>query len=100
MTALERGDIDIAVVWGPTAGYFANKAPMELRITPVSPDPDGDLKFSFAIAVGVQKGDEALKEEINRVLAARQQEIERILKDYKVPLLPLQASPVQTAEKK
>ena len=49
--------VDIAIVWGPLAGYFAKKFGHDLRVTPVEPevDPPG-LPFTFAISMGVRKG--------------------------------------------
>src|SRR5581483_7529739 len=37
MTAVERGDVDVAIVWGPLAGYFAKSSPVALDLVPVSP---------------------------------------------------------------
>jgi mxaJ protein len=97
--ALATGEIDIAVVWGPLAAYFAGKqsAPMELR--PVLPaiDPTG-LPFSFNIAMGVRKGNTALRDELNVVLARHQTEIDRILDDYRVPRVTPTTRPAEHSE--
>ena len=49
--------VDIAIVWGPLAGYFAKEFDHNLRVTPVEPevDPPG-LPLTFAISMGVRKG--------------------------------------------
>jgi mxaJ protein len=88
--AVAKGDVDIAVVWGPLAGYFAKREPAELSLTPVSPDVDPPgLRFAFSIALGVRKGDQELRDKLNDVLIRKRGEIERILDDYGVPRLPL-----------
>src|SRR5205823_2768258 len=40
MEAVARGDIDVAIVWGALAGYFAAREPVPLEIVPVSPPVD------------------------------------------------------------
>jgi quinoprotein dehydrogenase-associated probable ABC transporter substrate-binding protein len=87
--AVVAGDVDLAVAWGPLAGYFARRSDVALDIVPVSPavDPPG-LRFTFDISLGVRPGDESLKSEIQGVLDRKQGEIDRILVGYGVPLLP------------
>jgi len=82
--------VDTAIVWGPLAGYFAQKYGNALELTPVTPevDPPG-LPFTFTIAMGVRKGNIGLRDELDGVLRRRQREIETILRDYGVPQLEL-----------
>lgn len=88
ISALDRGDIDIAVVWGPTAGYFALQDPQKLDITPVASSPDQFLlPMVFDIAMGVRKDDEALRDEIETALSRRRADIATVLKEYNVPLV-------------
>jgi len=82
--AVDRGDVDAAVVWGPAAGYFARHKALE--ITPVTPRADSpSLPFTFDIAMGVRRGDTALRDELNDFLARRRGDVARILDDYGVP---------------
>jgi mxaJ protein len=84
--AVAHGDVDVAVAWGPLAGYFAQKEPVALDITPVSPQIDLPfLPFVFDISMGVRRGDTALKERLNRVIERRKPDIDRILEQYGVP---------------
>ncbi|MBV9773980.1 MAG: quinoprotein dehydrogenase-associated putative ABC transporter substrate-binding protein, partial [Gemmatimonadetes bacterium] len=86
LDALARGEIDVAVVWGPLAGYFARREPVPLRIVPVSPQIDLPfLPFVFDISMGVRRGDNALREEVERILVRRHAEVEAILDEYGVP---------------
>jgi mxaJ protein len=86
MTAVEKGDVDAAVVWGPPAGYFARHAARPVEITPVSPRADGPARpFVFAIGMGVRKKDAALAGELDDFIARRQPDIDRILDEYGVP---------------
>jgi mxaJ protein len=84
--AVANGDIDVAVAWGPLAGYFAQKEPVALDVTPVSPQIDLPfLPFVFDISMGVRRGDTALRERLNTVIARRKGDIDRILEQYGVP---------------
>jgi quinoprotein dehydrogenase-associated probable ABC transporter substrate-binding protein len=84
--AVAKGEIDVAIVWGPLAGYFARRQRVPLEIMPVSPEIDLPyLPFVFDISMGVRRGDDAFKEELEQILARRRSEIESILDDYGVP---------------
>jgi mxaJ protein len=85
--AVARGDIDLAIVWGPFAGYFGAREGVPMTLTPVTPavDPPG-LRFTFAIAVGVRRDDPALRARLDAALERRQPEIERLLRQYSIPL--------------
>jgi mxaJ protein len=84
--AVASGEIDVAVAWGPLAGYFAAAQSPELRVTPVLPHVDGSaLPMAFDISMGVRADDNNLRDEINAVLARRPAEIDAVLSSYHVP---------------
>jgi quinoprotein dehydrogenase-associated probable ABC transporter substrate-binding protein len=84
--AVARGEIDVAIAWGPLAGYFARRQGVPLEIVPVSPQVDLPfLPFVYDIAVGVKRGNDSLRVKLDDVLARRRLEIGRILEDYGVP---------------
>ena len=86
--AVERGDIDVALVWGPLAGYFAAQSGVPLRLEPVTPwMADMQWPMQFDISVGVQKDDQKLLKAIDGTLARRSGEIRKLLRDYHVPLV-------------
>jgi mxaJ protein len=78
--------VDIAIVWGPLAGYFAQRAGAPLEIVPVSPafDPPG-LQFTFPISLGVRPGDQELKQKLESVLDRRQGGIDSLLTEFGFP---------------
>jgi mxaJ protein len=88
--AVASGKVDVAIVWGPAGGYFAMHQRVPMEVTPV-PSGKTDLPFAFDISLGVRKGDEALKKQLEQVLDRKQLEIQKILKDYGVPLLDRKA---------
>jgi mxaJ protein len=88
--AVADREVDLAMVWGPLAGYFARKIGHDLKVTPVEPevDPPG-LPFTFSISMGVRKGNLALRDQLDKILLDRRSEISNILDEYGVPQLPL-----------
>ena len=87
---LEQGKIDLAIVWGPIAGFFARRvhAP-ELVVVPMKSEPG--LAFDFAMAMGVRYGEPAWKQQVEALLVKHRSEIQAILRDYGVPLLDIAA---------
>ena len=86
--AVERGDVDVALVWGPLAGYFAAQSPVPLRFEPVTPWlANNQWPMQFDISVGVQNGNDRLLKEIDGVLRHRSGEIKRLLAAYHVPVV-------------
>lgn len=79
-------DVDLAIAWGPLAGYFAQHSPVPLEIVPVSPavDPPG-LHYAFDISMAVRQDDIGLKNRIERILKERRSDVDRILRHYGVP---------------
>jgi mxaJ protein len=87
--AVERGDVDVALVWGPLAGFFAAKSPVPLRLEPVTPwFADQQWPMQFDVSVGVRKDDQKLLKAIDRVLVRRKIDIGSLLAAYRVPVVP------------
>jgi mxaJ protein len=82
--AVERGDIDVALVWGPLAGYFASRSAVPLRLEPVSAGPP-QLPMSYDISVGVRRGNAALRDTIDEILQRERTRVEALLRAYHVP---------------
>src|SRR4051812_23803067 len=84
--AVASGRIDIAIVWGPVAGYYAKRQAVPLELVPI-PSGKGDLPFAFNISMGVKPGNDALHAQLERILEARHQAIMNILREYGVPIV-------------
>ena len=93
---LIAGTIDAAIVWGPTIGWYVKtlEGAENLIILPLSDDfSPPPVKFEFSVAMAVRYGEKEWKDQVNRLIAENQAEINAILEDYGVPLLPLKKSP-------
>jgi quinoprotein dehydrogenase-associated probable ABC transporter substrate-binding protein len=87
LDALARGDVDVAIAWGPLGGYFASRSRTPLSVTPIPAVSDLATPFSFDIAMGVRRDDEALAQALNATIARRHSEIRRVLERFGVPLV-------------
>ncbi len=84
--AVAQGDVDVAVVWGPQAGFFARRQPVPLTLTPVSPSIDGPIRpMIFDISMGTRREDTGLRERLDDALGRNAAAIDAILADYGVP---------------
>lgn len=84
--AVAKGEIDVAVVWGPFAGYFAKQQRTRLKIVP-APTDIAALPLEYSMALGVRTGDDGLKRRLEAVLDKRRDDIRAILAGYGVPLV-------------
>ncbi len=99
IAAVASGEIDVAFVWGPFAGYFAKPYGDKLHVQPLTGDPKmPEIAFAYPMAVGVRKTDVALRDRLQDAMDRHAPEIAAILHDYNVPLVPVspQAAVTQT----
>jgi len=88
IAAVARGEVDLAIAWGPLAGYFARRSPVPLEITPVSPEVEPPSPPSaLDVAAGVRRGDTRMRDRLESALERRRGEIRAILETYGVPLV-------------
>jgi mxaJ protein len=84
------GELDAVLVWGPQAGWFASRAGVPLAVTPIPPrERVGPLPFEHSIAMGVRRGDRALKRELDALIERRAGDLDAILAEYAVPRIDL-----------
>jgi mxaJ protein len=84
--AVATGELDVAAVWGPIGGYFAQHASVPLVTVPITDTAAFEpLRFEFAIAMGVRTGEHAFRDELNGILERRREDIHRVLDAYGVP---------------
>jgi quinoprotein dehydrogenase-associated probable ABC transporter substrate-binding protein len=85
---LKAKKIDMVILWGPMAGYVAAQSPKNsYAMIPMKSTPD--MKFEFAMAMGVRNGDKARKETLDKLITAKADKIRAIMSNYNFPLLPL-----------
>ncbi len=87
INAVANGTVDVAIVWGPLAGYYAKRQPVPLTLVAL-PDSDAasGMPFAFDIAMAVRRSNKAFGAQIDSLLERRHDEILAILLDYNVPM--------------
>ena len=88
---LAKGDIDVAIVWGPIAGYFVKKSSVPLVMNPIPEYEDKNVKGkeNWNISIGVRNKDKARAEALNKAIVNRQADIDKILDEYGIPHSPV-----------
>jgi mxaJ protein len=95
IAAVARGDVDVAVAWGPLAGYYATREGTPLVLTPVTPQIDLPfLPFVYDISFGVQRGDSTRMAQLEASMQRQRPAVRAILRDYGVPLVDSAAAPL------
>jgi quinoprotein dehydrogenase-associated probable ABC transporter substrate-binding protein len=90
---IDTGEIDVGALWGPMAGYYAKNAKQPLKVVPLLHEKKGS-RMVYRITMGVRPSDQNWKRELNRVIRENQQEINKILLDFGVPLLDERDQPI------
>jgi quinoprotein dehydrogenase-associated probable ABC transporter substrate-binding protein len=78
------GRIDAGVLWGPMAGYYAQRTTPPLAVVPLLKEGG---QMDFRVAMGVRRTDQDWKRKLNRLIAENRSEIDKLLASYGVPLL-------------
>ncbi|MGH8176927.1 MAG: quinoprotein dehydrogenase-associated putative ABC transporter substrate-binding protein [Steroidobacter sp.] len=79
--------IDIAIVWGPIAGFLARQhsAAPAWRAAPFL--PDREIRFDYQISMGVRFGEKEWQATLDQWIASHHSKLAEILASYRVPLL-------------
>ena len=83
--SLAKGNIDVALVWGPIAGWFAKKSGVSMTLTALPDSDSADLPFAYSVAIGTRRSDRELRTLIDEILVRKKPEIDKILLEYNVP---------------
>ncbi|HZT86448.1 MAG TPA: quinoprotein dehydrogenase-associated putative ABC transporter substrate-binding protein [Stellaceae bacterium] len=93
--AVANGDVDLAAVWGPMAGYFVQRSPVKLTVTTIGDTDEFSARkthfeliaLQYEMAMAVRPGNDRLRDAVDEVIARKQPEIDAILRSYGVPLI-------------
>jgi mxaJ protein len=94
LKAVASGEVDVAFVWGPVAGYFAPKQTTALRVTPLAERFDGpQLPLAFDVSMGTRRADRPLRDEVEAALERHKADVKALLASYGVPLVEDDTAP-------
>jgi mxaJ protein len=97
INAVAKKDVDLAIVWGPQAGYFVKKSPVPLVLTPLAAEVDTATGYpmSYDIGMAVRRKDHQFRDSLQTLLDRKKPEILNILKEYGVPAFPVKGDRAQ-----
>lgn len=84
VSAVRDETIDMAIVWGPFAGWYAGEGKDRLQVQ-LTAEKDGPTPLAFDISIGMRKGNDALKKKLDRALQKQRVAIGSILNQWRVP---------------
>jgi mxaJ protein len=102
---VEKKDVDLAIAWGPVAGYYAKQSSVPLTLTPLpARDSLSDFPFQYNMGIAVRRRDKEFRDSLQAVLERKRPEIDAILKQFNVPVMPIvpehpENSSAETAKK-
>ncbi len=88
---LKAKKIDMVILWGVLAGHVVAQNPNGYNVIPMKSEVG--LKFDYQMSMGVRKNDKARQEQLNKLITEKSADIEVILSQYHIPLLPIEAPP-------
>ncbi len=91
---LVDGQIDVALVWGPTAGYAIKQDHLPLTAVFIEPEP-GAPRLDYRVAMGVRANEPEWRRRINQAIIKHKAEITAVLADYGMPLVDEQGQSAQ-----
>jgi quinoprotein dehydrogenase-associated probable ABC transporter substrate-binding protein len=80
------GELDVAAIWGPMAGWYQTMKKAPLVITPVNRMED-KTPMEFSLAIGMRKNAKELKAKVEKAMFDNRDKIKAILTEYGVPLV-------------
>ncbi len=97
MKDIRSGQIDIGILWGPIAGYYAQRGGEKLTVVPLLKEETGP-RMAYRITMGVRQSDAKWKRQLNTIIKKRKKDIDKVLMDYGVPLLDEDSNKIVQAQ--
>lgn len=83
--------VDVAIVWGPIAGYYAKQIGADLELTPVLDDSVSRIPFAYSMGMATRRREREFRDSLQKFLDTKAPEIRDLLQQFGIPLLPLAA---------
>lgn len=85
--------IDVALLWGPFAGYYIKHDHLPLTAVFLQPEAN-HVRLDYHIAMGVRPTDTSYRRRLNQAISRNQAQITKILQQFGIPLLDEQGQPL------
>jgi quinoprotein dehydrogenase-associated probable ABC transporter substrate-binding protein len=84
---LDADKIDLAILWGPMAGFLVGRHADSPAWRAVPFAMDREIKFDYEISMGVRFGEKEWKDTLDQWIASHEESVRSILTSFSVPLL-------------
>ena len=92
---LVSGKLDIAILWGPLAGYEAKLSEKPIKMVPLTNEEKvGRGKLVYRFTMGIRRNEPEWEKPINNLIKENQEDINKILREYNIPLLDNLGNPL------
>ena len=93
---LVSGKLDIAILWGPYAGYETKLAKKKIKLVPLTKEEKvGRGTMVYRFTMGIRRNEPEWGKTINNLIKDNQSEINEILREYNIPLLDNLGNPLK-----
>ena len=93
---LVNGELDIAILWGPYAGYESKLAKKKIKLVPLTKEEKvGRGTMVYRFTMGIRRNEPEWGKTINNLIKDNQSEINEILREYNIPLLDNLGNPLK-----
>jgi len=93
LDAVDSNRINVGITWEPAIGYYLHDHPdLAIVTVPNTRSQGAPEQYSFPMAMGVRSKDTALRDQLNRVIAAHQSQLDGILRSYGVRFFKAEGS--------
>lgn len=82
--AVANGDVDVALLWGPIAGYYAGVSDVPMAVQPLNELGEA---FIFSFSMGTRYQDKSWNALLNKFIDKRRDDIDAIMAQYYFPSL-------------
>ncbi|MBK6781834.1 MAG: quinoprotein dehydrogenase-associated putative ABC transporter substrate-binding protein [Gemmatimonadetes bacterium] len=89
--AVVSDSIDVAIVWGPIAGYYTRQLGADLVLRPIERDSVSGIPFAYSMGMATRRADRAFRDSLQGFIDTKGAEIRAILDQFGIPLLPIPA---------
>jgi quinoprotein dehydrogenase-associated probable ABC transporter substrate-binding protein len=86
--AVEDGSVDLSMVWGPIAGYYARHLGANLLLTPIPDDTLTSTPMAFSMGIATRRRERAFRDSLQHFLDSRQTDVTALLTEFGFPLFP------------
>ena len=85
INAVVNHQIDVAIVWGPLAGYFVARDSVPLVMNVIESDSLSGIPFAFSISAATRRRDRALRDSLQTFLDTKNADIQALLHRVQLP---------------